>query len=284
MKTMTSQITSVSIVYSTVCLGADQRKYQSSVSLACVGKSPVTGEIHAQRASNAKNVSIWWRHHTGVFHYTWRNLELSFGALVYSGMAHPFLRICEVIWVRNYTEVRNRHLFPDKIFTSRWWFFYLFPKIRYHECFETIIQISFWDTIACLYLHFFNFADEILASLTLVVNKHCMSTSNLLEVLSCCWQVKIWHTNLVSWCLILCFGKEWPCYTRGERFAICRCNEQFCLGLLVIVECCTNIRMPTKMSTLFYVIMWCVWYEVVQCWPGLPIRKLCMLWIDRFWC
>ena len=29
----------------------------------CVGNSPGTGESPAQRASNAKNVSIWWRHH-----------------------------------------------------------------------------------------------------------------------------------------------------------------------------------------------------------------------------
>ena len=29
----------------------------------CVGNSPVTGEFPAQRASNAGNVSIWWRHH-----------------------------------------------------------------------------------------------------------------------------------------------------------------------------------------------------------------------------
>ena len=29
----------------------------------CAGKSPVTGEIPAQKASNAKNASIWWRHH-----------------------------------------------------------------------------------------------------------------------------------------------------------------------------------------------------------------------------
>ena len=29
----------------------------------CVGNSPVTGEFSAQRASNAENVSIWWRHH-----------------------------------------------------------------------------------------------------------------------------------------------------------------------------------------------------------------------------
>ena len=29
----------------------------------CVGNSPVTGEFPTQRASNAENVSIWWRHH-----------------------------------------------------------------------------------------------------------------------------------------------------------------------------------------------------------------------------
>ena len=29
----------------------------------CAGSSPVTGEFPAQRASNAENASIWWRHH-----------------------------------------------------------------------------------------------------------------------------------------------------------------------------------------------------------------------------
>ena len=29
----------------------------------CAGKSPGTGEFPAQMASNAENVSIWWRHH-----------------------------------------------------------------------------------------------------------------------------------------------------------------------------------------------------------------------------
>ena len=28
----------------------------------CAGNSPVTGEFPAQMASNAENVSIWWRH------------------------------------------------------------------------------------------------------------------------------------------------------------------------------------------------------------------------------
>ena len=32
----------------------------------CEGNSPVTGEFPAQRASNAENISIWWRHHISV--------------------------------------------------------------------------------------------------------------------------------------------------------------------------------------------------------------------------
>ena len=105
MGAMVSQITGVPIVCSTVFPGADQRKHQSSASLAffitvtsygcngvsnhqphicllnslvgrrskktskfrvtglCVGNSPGTGEFPAQMASNAENVSIWWRHH-----------------------------------------------------------------------------------------------------------------------------------------------------------------------------------------------------------------------------
>ena len=33
----------------------------------CEGNSPVTGEFPAQRASNAKNVFVWWRHHAQVW-------------------------------------------------------------------------------------------------------------------------------------------------------------------------------------------------------------------------
>ena len=52
------------IVYSTVHSEAGQRKHQSSASLNFVwGNSPMTGEFPAQIASNAENVSIWWRHH-----------------------------------------------------------------------------------------------------------------------------------------------------------------------------------------------------------------------------
>ena len=64
MRAMASQITSLTIVYSTAYSGADQRKHQSfRVTGLCAGNSPVTGEFPAQRTSNAENVSIWWRHH-----------------------------------------------------------------------------------------------------------------------------------------------------------------------------------------------------------------------------
>ena len=33
------------------------------VTVLCVGNSPWTGEFPAQMASDAANVSIWWRHH-----------------------------------------------------------------------------------------------------------------------------------------------------------------------------------------------------------------------------
>ena len=36
----------------------------------CVENSSVTGEFPAQRASNARNLFIWWRHHLSAFSWT----------------------------------------------------------------------------------------------------------------------------------------------------------------------------------------------------------------------
>ena len=65
MSAMASQITSLMIVYS----AANWKRRSKKTSKLLVtglreGNSPVTGEFPAQRASNAKNVSIWWRHHS----------------------------------------------------------------------------------------------------------------------------------------------------------------------------------------------------------------------------
>ena len=59
-----SQITSLTIVYSIVYSGADQRKLQSSASLAFVQgihQKPVNSP-HKWPLTR-KKVSIWWRHH-----------------------------------------------------------------------------------------------------------------------------------------------------------------------------------------------------------------------------
>ena len=53
------QITCVSIVYS-------NKTTKLCVTSLCEGNSLMTGEFPAQRASNAENVSTWWRHHINL--------------------------------------------------------------------------------------------------------------------------------------------------------------------------------------------------------------------------
>ena len=81
MGAIASQITSLTIVYSIVYSDADQRKHQSSASLAFV-----RGIHPAQMASYAENVSIWWRHH-GYCHIdrflsNWEFLEVDVGVCI----------------------------------------------------------------------------------------------------------------------------------------------------------------------------------------------------------
>ena len=83
MGAMASQITALTIVYSTVYSGADQRKHQSS------GNSPGTDEFPAQMASNAENVSIWWRHHVvDMITYTRHYLLFKKAIVVLGNLIH----------------------------------------------------------------------------------------------------------------------------------------------------------------------------------------------------
>ena len=63
MGAMLSQITGLMIVYSTVYSAADKKTSKLRVTGLCAGNSPVIGEFPAQMASNAENISLWWRHH-----------------------------------------------------------------------------------------------------------------------------------------------------------------------------------------------------------------------------
>ena len=46
-----------------LCRRRSQKTSKLRITVLCVGNSPVTGEFPTQRASNAENVFIWWRHH-----------------------------------------------------------------------------------------------------------------------------------------------------------------------------------------------------------------------------
>ena len=68
----------------------------------CAGNSPGTGEFPAQMASNAENVSIWWRHHAVLIY-------VQFGPKCKSACSPWAFQIIQMqqVWVR--TESRFRH-------------------------------------------------------------------------------------------------------------------------------------------------------------------------------
>ena len=59
MGTMATQITSLTNVNSTV---RSKKTAKLRVTGLCAGNSPVTGEFPAEKARNARDVSIWWCH------------------------------------------------------------------------------------------------------------------------------------------------------------------------------------------------------------------------------
>ena len=62
----------------------------------CVGNSPVTGEFPAQMASNADNVSIWWRHHAEIGSSSSRGT----GRKIVSLLRHSINYVnCEILFV-----------------------------------------------------------------------------------------------------------------------------------------------------------------------------------------
>ena len=87
MSAIASQITSLTIVYSIVYSGADKKKTSKlRVTGLCAGNSPATGEFPTQKASNAENVSIWWRHHVPVLGW--------FSSSVAPGQTYALLLTC----------------------------------------------------------------------------------------------------------------------------------------------------------------------------------------------
>ena len=92
MSAMASQITSLSTVYLTVYSGTDQRKHQSSASLAFVRgihRSPVNSS-HKGPVTR-KGVSIWWRHHDLTNTKTAKSVKYFIGCTVWFKFAYQFM-------------------------------------------------------------------------------------------------------------------------------------------------------------------------------------------------
>ena len=70
----------------------------------CGVNSPVTGEFPSQRASNAENVSIWWRRH-GNYLFVYRSYfhsSISHSDSVLFNLNSCTFEVCE--WIRNFNH------------------------------------------------------------------------------------------------------------------------------------------------------------------------------------
>ena len=101
MSVIASQITGLSIVFSSVCLGADQRKLQSIALLAlCEGNPPVTGGFPSQMASNGEDISFWLRHHVFCFGYSW--FTKTFTHMTVAGVEYIYIYKTQYIYITIY--------------------------------------------------------------------------------------------------------------------------------------------------------------------------------------
>ena len=119
MSAMASQITGVSIVYSTVCSGSSKKTSKLRVTGLCEGNSPVTGEFPAQRASNADNVSIWWRNHAHM------------SGIVCSGCAEFQVVSCDI----SSTTIEERQQLPTVTESRKLLQYQICRKWRHQEIF-----------------------------------------------------------------------------------------------------------------------------------------------------
>ena len=85
----------------------------------CEGNSPVTSEFPAQRASNAENVSIWWRHHDLLL--CSRNIQLNIpkhgsGVMICTDTDNESQSLFSM-----YSSVRNQFWKPKLIIDLPFW-------------------------------------------------------------------------------------------------------------------------------------------------------------------
>ena len=89
MNEMAFQITGVSIVCLTACWAQIKENIEAAITALCEGNAPVDSGFPSRRASNAENVSIWWRHHVYTMHPVFHAHGSHFCCvLVWNGVIH----------------------------------------------------------------------------------------------------------------------------------------------------------------------------------------------------
>ena len=82
----------------------------------CVGNSPGTGEFPAKMASNAENVSIWWRHHVRNTTFTNYPFFLKRGILLQSEYnSYCFGQVSHFICWGIFVRVSQEIIFMEKV-------------------------------------------------------------------------------------------------------------------------------------------------------------------------
>ena len=101
----------------------------------CAGNSHMTGEFPAQRASNAENVSIWWRHHVWITvhlkEYTPDSSLVLYIIMVSSQPIHPYLsrQYCSGLF---YWHLGNR-IYDCSILIKQSWRILVNVSHEYHK-------------------------------------------------------------------------------------------------------------------------------------------------------
>ena len=112
----------------------------------CEGNSPVAGEFPPQRASNAKNASIWWRHHD-------HRVSHSFGwKLPWIYVGRPRVYFSAIVQVL--TQILSRyHSTLFWFVTTKLWELNLFP-LQLNRDLSVILKriavvwmLSVWDMV-----------------------------------------------------------------------------------------------------------------------------------------
>ena len=80
----------------------------------CEGNSPVTGEFPAQKASNAENISIWWRHML-----KWTTTQEASGSSTTSNTAMRIICSCWLSWVECINLIHRRSMVTSPIRFSK---------------------------------------------------------------------------------------------------------------------------------------------------------------------